>query len=211
MNSDEALLAAWREGDARAGNQLVKQHFVAVYRFFRNKVDGDLDELVQTTFSRLTKGVERIEGGAFRAYLFGVARNVLREHYRARAQHRDAIDFEAQSVADLGTTPTGALARKEDHRLLLAALRTIPIEDQVALELVYWEGMKGRELAAVMEVPEGTARSRLRSAKLSLEAALAQLARSPESLASTQDNLERWTAAIRDYLGEAAPEDAAVQ
>lgn len=205
METDAELLAAWRSGDGDAGNALVKRHFASVYRFFRNKIDGDLDELVQTTFSRLTRGVEKIEADAFRGFLFGIARNVIKEHYRGRAKHRDAIDFGAESVADLGTSPTGVLARKEDHRLLLAALRTIPLEDQVALELIYWEGLTGKELAQVMGVPEGTARTRLRSARLSLQAALAQLARSPEVLASTMDNLERWTAAIRDYLGRAAP------
>lgn len=198
--TDPELLAAWRAGDASAGNALVKRHFVSVYRFFRNKVDGDLDELVQTTFSRLTAGVDKIQPDAFRGFLFGIARNVLKEHYRSRVKDRDAIDFEAESVAALGTTATGALARKEEHRLLLAALRTIPLEAQVALELVYWEGLTGKELAQVMGVPEGTARTRLRSARLSVQAAVARLARSPEVLESTLDDLQRWTSAIREIL-----------
>lgn len=204
METDTELLAAWRAGNDAAGNRLVKRHFNAVYRFFRNKVDGDLDELVQATFTRMTDGADRIEAGAFRGFLFGVARNVLKEHYRARAKHRGAIDFEASSAVDLGTSPTGVLARKENHRLLLAGLRAIPLQDQIALELVYWEGMTGKEVGQVMGVPEGTARTRLRSARLSLEAALDRLARSPELLASTRDNLERWTAAIRDYIGQPA-------
>lgn len=205
MGTDSELLAAWRGGDGGAGNRLVKRHFAAVYRFFRNKVDGDLDELVQTTFARLTTGIDRVDVGAFRGFLFGIARNVLKEHYRARAKHRGAVDFGVQSAVDLGTSPTGVLSRKEDHRLLLAALRTIPLHDQIALELVYWEGMTGREIAQVMEVPEGTARTRLRSARLSLEAMLAKLARSPAVLASTRDNLSRWTAEIREVIGQVPP------
>ncbi|MEM7155205.1 MAG: sigma-70 family RNA polymerase sigma factor [Myxococcota bacterium] len=204
MDTDTELLAAWRAGDDVAGNRLVKRHFTAVYRFFRNKVDGDLDELVQATFTRMTVGADRIEAGAFRGFLFAIARNVLREHYRARAKHRGIIDFESRSVVDLGTSPTGVLARKQSHRLLLAGLRSIPLQEQVALELVYWEGMTGKEVGQVMGVPEGTARTRLRSARLSLEAALARLARSPDALASTRDNLERWITAIRDYIGEPA-------
>lgn len=201
MRSDADLLAAWKDGDADAGGALVERHFAMVYRFFRNKIDGDLDDLVQDTFARCVDRADAVaDNDRFRAFLLGVARNVLRERYRAKASRPDAVDFDAQSVADLGTSPTGALARKRDHRLLLAALRSIPLEDQVALELVYWESMTGRELAQVMQVPEGTARTRLRSARLSLEAALAKLARTPEQLQSTRDNLVRWSGAIREYL-----------
>lgn len=204
METDTELLAAWRAGDDASGNRLVKRHFTAVYRFFRNKVDGDLDELVQATFTRMTSGADRIEPGAFRGFLFGIAHNVLKENYRARARakQRGAVDFEVRSAVDLGTSPTGALARKQSHRLLLAGLRSIPLQEQIALELVYWEGMTGKEVGQVLGVPEGTARTRLRSARLSLEAALARLARSPDALASTRDNLDRWTAAIRDYIGQ---------
>lgn len=67
---------------------------------------------------------------------------------------------------------------------------------------MYWENLTGREIAQVMGVPEGTARTRLRSARLSLEATLASLARSPQMLEATRDNLEQWSAAIRDYLGD---------
>ncbi|MEM6989675.1 MAG: sigma-70 family RNA polymerase sigma factor [Myxococcota bacterium] len=199
MADDAELLDAWRDGDAGAGEELVRRHFVSVYRFFRNKVSGDLDDLVQATFARCVERVEKVADTGFRAYMFGVARNVLREHYRKVARNRE-VDLETASVADHGMTPSRMLAEREDHRLLLAALREIPIDEQVILELIYWESMTGKELAAVLDVPEGTARTRLRSARQSLEAALARLARSPEVLQSTLDNLDKWSAAIRKSL-----------
>lgn len=177
----------------------MSRHFVAIYRFFRNKIDGDLDDLVQSTFERCIERRDAIEDGGFRPYLFGIARNVLREHYRGRASNREA-GLGTRSAIDLGASPSSVIAEREDHRLLLLALRQIPLDEQVALELVYWESMTGRELAAVLGVPEGTARTRLRSAKQSLEAALASLARSDAALHSTLDNLERWSAAIRETL-----------
>ena len=199
MSTDAQLLDAWRDGDASGGEALVSKHFVSVYRFFRNKVDGDLDDLVQATFARCMERRDSIEDDRFRAYLFAVARNVLREYYRARTRDRE-IDLGSASVADLGASPSGILADKQEHRLLLAALRSIPLDEQIALELVYWESMTGRELATALGVPEGTARTRLRAAKLSLEAAMAQLARSPAELKSTLDNLERWSTSVRDSL-----------
>lgn len=106
--TDAELLAAWRVGDNDAGNALVKRHFAAVYRFFRNKIDGDLDELVQATFVRCTDRVDAIVSNEhFRGFLFGIARNVLKEHFREKVRRRESIDFHITSVADLGTSPTG--------------------------------------------------------------------------------------------------------
>lgn len=202
MDAEGALLDAWRSGDASAGNRLVARHFPAVYRFFRNKVDGDLDDLVQATFLKCTRARDRIAGqSTFRAYLFATARNVLTDHYRSR--QRDPVDPATASAVDLGVSASQLLEAKQEQRLLLAALRAIPLDEQVALELVYWEHLKGREVAEVFSIPEGTARTLLRSARLSLQAKLSELARSPAMLASTLDNLERWSASIRDGL---APE-----
>jgi RNA polymerase sigma-70 factor (ECF subfamily) len=195
-------LAAWRNGDAAAGEALVEANFESVYRFFRNKVDGDLDDLVQATFTRCLERRDDAEIRAFRPYLFGVARNVLREHYRRRA--RADTDLGNKSVADLGASPSTLVSQKRDHRMLLEALRQIPLDEQVVLELFYWESMTGRELAEVLGVPEGTARTRLRSARMSLEAALARIVRSPDALKTTLDNLERWSASIREALAAGA-------
>jgi len=199
VREDGILLDAWREGDAESGNELVRRHFVSIYRFFRNKVDGDLDDLVQATFTRCVERRDKVVDDGFRPYLFGVARNVLREHYRERARERK-LDLENGSVADFGASPSQLAVERQDHRLLLAGLRQIPLDDQIILELFYWESMTGRELATVLDVPEGTARTRLRSARQSLEAALAGLTRSAHLLQSTLDNLEKWSASIREAL-----------
>lgn len=203
MPDDGALLEAWRAGDSAAGNELFDQHYRAIYRFFRSKVAGELDDLVQTTFTRCAASRERLEdGGSFGAYVHGVARNVLREHYRTHYGRDQKIDFGSASVADLGVSPTGVVAQQQEQRLLLEALRTIPLDHQIAIELAYWEGFKVKELAKVLDVPLGTAKTRLRTARKVLEARLAKLATSPAVLASTRDDLERWSNAVRDHLND---------
>ena len=80
---------AEKAGDAEAGTTLFERHFEAIARFFRNKTDGPLDDLVQRTFLGVLEGRDRIRGEAgFRGYLFGVARNVLRKSWQARAPDR---------------------------------------------------------------------------------------------------------------------------
>ena len=48
--SDEELLRGWRSGDQRAGSELFKRHFEAVRRFVVNKVDDEVEDIVQRTF-----------------------------------------------------------------------------------------------------------------------------------------------------------------
>jgi hypothetical protein len=66
--------------------------------------------------------------------------------------------------------------------LLLQAMRKIPLESQMILELYYWENMTAKDIGDVLEIPEGTARTRIRRAKQLLEAQLGELATSPAVL-----------------------------
>ena len=80
------------------------------------------------------------------------------------------------------------------------ALRRIPLDYQLVLELYYWEDMAAPELAQVLGLPEGTIRSRLRRAKEALADKMASLARSPELLKTTMSDLEKWVRSLRAQL-----------
>ena len=60
--------------------------------------------------------------------------------------------------------------------------------------------MRARDIATVLSVPEGTARTRIRRAKQLLEQQLELLARSPQVLQSTVSNLEGWAKRLRDQM-----------
>jgi RNA polymerase sigma-70 factor (ECF subfamily) len=204
---DEALLTSWRAGDDAAGEVLFERHFAAVARFFRNKVGEQTGDLVQQTFLGCLEGRTRIQGDAgFRSYLFGVARNVLRRHIEGRV--RAPVDLDAVVAADLGPSITTHLRVRDEERLLLEALRRLPLDQQIALELFYWEHLSGPELAATLGEPEGTVRSRLRRARQQLEAELARLADSDEVLGATTTDLDRWARGLRDVVGEPARRSA---
>ena len=83
---------------------------------------------------------------------------------------------ERGTVRDDGTSPTGAVARLEDQRLLLAALRLIPLDAQMLLELAYQEGLPAAEIAEVMGVATGTLHTRLHRARESLRERVRELA-----------------------------------
>lgn len=199
---DFELLDRWRGGDLTAGNQLLKRHFDALYRFFTNKVADHADDLIQATMMACVRGRDsfRKECG-FRAYLFVVARHEFYRWIKKNHRSREVFDPELMSVAGLGPSPSAAVAQRKEQRLLLQALRQIPMELQIVLELHYWESLSTRELADVMEIPQGTVKSRLRRARESLEKAMAGLSDSQQELQSTIDNLDRWVAGIRQNLG----------
>jgi RNA polymerase sigma factor (sigma-70 family) len=202
MTDDRDLLLAWRSGDPSAGQQLIERHLETIHRFFSNKVPGATDDLVQKTFLACVEAVEAFEGRAsFRSYLFGIARNVLHRHYRDQHHAFDPLVVSMSSVAADDRSPAERVTEAEEQRLLLRALRALPLELQTLLELAYWEGLADRELAEILEIPAGTIKSRLRKARQQLEQLMATLASSPGLLQSSRLTLDAWAAKIRDQTG----------
>jgi RNA polymerase sigma-70 factor (ECF subfamily) len=166
---DVHLLTRWRDGDAPSGRVLFARYFDALYRFFATKID-DPDELVQATFLALLR--DQFAGrSSFRTYVYTIARHTLYRHLRERRRAR-GFDPEVSSIADLVTTPTGRIARDQARRRVVDALRTLPVEQQLLLELHYWEELDAPALAEVLEVSPGAVRVRLHRARAALEARL---------------------------------------
>ncbi|OGQ88572.1 MAG: hypothetical protein A2289_16200 [Deltaproteobacteria bacterium RIFOXYA12_FULL_58_15] len=172
MASEVELLEAWRGGDLLAADELLRRHFDALYRFFRAKVNNHVEDLVQRTLLACVEGMDRIGEASFRSYLFGVARHKLMDHLRHHYRRGEEVDLLELSVRDLGTSPSRRIARRDGQSVLLAAMQTLPMDSQILLELVYWEGLSGKEIAAVLEIGENTVRSRLSRARVAVRAAL---------------------------------------
>lgn len=203
MPSDEALFQAWCGGDGPSGEALFDRYFAALHRFFHNKLgsSSEADDLVQRTFLACVEARERFRGDAsFRAYLFGIAHNTLLMCFRGRRRKQDPIDFGTVSVVDLGASPSVGVGKREEERLLLAALRRLPLELQVVLELSYWESMSSAEIGVALELPAGTVRSRLRRARALLEAAIHELGQTPAIALQTARDLEAWARSVREQL-----------
>jgi RNA polymerase sigma-70 factor (ECF subfamily) len=196
--TDIDLLTAWRQGDKRSGNELVRRHFTTLYRFYRNKVDDNIADLMQRTFLACVEARDRVpEEVSFRAYLLGIARNKLLHHFRKRQREDRALRQEELTPPDGPGSPSRALAIQQEQRLLLRAMRALPLDLQIAVELFYWEELKIVEIARVLEVPEGTVKSRLARAKTLLRTLIVDAAITEDLRRSTVDNLEAWARSLR--------------
>ena len=210
VRSDVELLQAWQGGDREAGNTLVDRYFAAITRFFRNKVCGedDVAELVGQTFLGCTTSKDRFRGDAsVRQYLYSIAQHVLHKYIRARYKRRnELLDFASVCVQELeAASPSSIVAHKREAQSLVQALREIPVEDQVVLELMYFEGLSGSELAGVLGLPEGTVRGRLARGKQRLrDRVAALLARAPQAAqlpAVSPEQLDVWALELRRQQG----------
>jgi RNA polymerase sigma-70 factor (ECF subfamily) len=204
---DLALFAAWQGGDRQSGELLFERYYDSLARFFHNKVsEAASPDLIQNTFLACLEGRARIIGtSGFRGYLFGVAHNLLRHHYRGRRRQGESLDLDRVSASDLEPSMSQILGARQEQRLLLEALRRIPIDCQIVCELHYWEQLGTTEIGEILGVPPGTVKSRLQRGRRLLEEQLAALATSAELLQTTLSNLEKWAADLRHQLSQKSP------
>lgn len=90
------------------------------------------------------------------------------------------------------------MAKKAEHRVLLSALRRLPVKDQVVLELYFWERLTRKQLASVLGISDLAAASRINRAKHKLRASIAQQTEDPDLGTRTTANFEFWLNDLRE-------------
>ena len=195
--TDPELAAAFVRGDESAGEELIERHYDGVVRFFRTKTNDAVDDLVQKTFLVCMDRLHTYSGAApFRAFLFGIARNVLFELLRGkRRDAQGSADVSQSSIVDLSPGVHTLAFRRAEQRRVVRALQSLPLDLQILLELHYWEEMGLAELATLLEVPEGTVKSRLFRARQVLREALESSGSTGEP--TSVDSLEGWAERLR--------------
>ena len=208
VGDDFKLLRAWREGNRHAASELFSRHFGPVYAFFRSKVDDVAEDLAQHTFMRCVEARDDFEGRAtFRTYLFVIARSVLYDHLRKRAV-REVVDFDVVSLEDLGMSPSRLVEAREGRKLLVHALRRLPVDLQIALELYYVQQIRGRELVDALGIPSGTVRSRIRRGLEQLRANMTELGAVTARLRTTATDVAAWATELRAATAGSEPSAA---
>ena len=158
--TDEGLISRVRQGDRVAFETLFVRYRELIWRFFRRRVDEHAlaEELCQETFLAVLSGAGRYEGrGAFRAFLFGIAFNVLMDA-RRRRHPSEPLDVERPAAA---ADPDGGIWVRD-------ALAKLEPEEREILMLREYEQLSYQEMAQVLALPLNTVRSRLFRARVAM-------------------------------------------
>jgi RNA polymerase sigma factor (sigma-70 family) len=196
MEDDEgALLQAWRSGDSSAGEKLTRAYYNRILGFFRLRAPQAAEDLTQKTFLACAEGSSQVESANVRSFLFGIARNVLLRHLRD--QHRDVeLDrFDAARPQSI-LSPSGVIAQRREHWLLLRALEQLPDDTQIILGLHYVQGLRSREIADVLGVPTSTVTTRLSRARDALRKQVEELRAPAETRRSLLADFDTWARSL---------------
>lgn len=165
---DVALLNAVSDGDEAALEQLWHRHAAAVHGYLRSICDAVLaEEVLLDTFTAVWKGAGSFsERSTARTWLFGIARRRARDRRRSLRTELDE-PIPDQFADQAPSTEEQALARRELAEIAEAIKRLRPIHREV-LALAFSQGLTHTEIAQVLDVPLGTVKSRMDSARRAL-------------------------------------------
>jgi RNA polymerase sigma-70 factor (ECF subfamily) len=174
--SDEALLAACSARDPAALGALFDRYQKDVYRVLGRLAGADRDDrddLVQTTFLEAYRSASSFAGGASaKAWLMGIAVNVVRHHVRGEARRRSLFSLFAREAPAAAPAPELEVSREQLRRRLQAAIDALPYDLRAVYVMCAVEEVAGPEAALALGLREGTLYRRLHEARQALKAAL---------------------------------------
>jgi len=172
---DRSLIDRARNGDPDAFETIVRARMDAVYRLTSAILGDEADarDAAQEAFVAAWRQLPRLrEPEKFEAWLQRVAVNASRMTLRARGRRR-VREIPSSRVAALSDRVTAGDSSADAARLD-EALRGLSVDQRAILVLHHLDGRPVAELAAILDIPIGTAKSRLFTARRALAAALAR-------------------------------------
>ncbi len=174
-DADDELAARAQAGDRQAFELLVRRHQERVFRFVLRML-GSRDEAMDLTQDSFLKAWNALPGwrpeARFATWLFQIARNAARDLLRRRQRvefvplDADVSGETAGDQSDPAPSPEQRLAGRQRLGLLERALAALPAEQREILLLRELEDMSYAEIAATLDINEGTVKSRLARARV---------------------------------------------
>lgn len=173
--TDREAIAASLD-DPRAFVVVFERHFDAIFRYLRRRVGRDrAEELASETFTTAFSARQRFDSSAWdaRPWLYGIAVNLLRHHYRT--EERELRAYARSAVDPLGSEdpPLERIDAEAGAARVAEALAELPPIEREVLLLYAWADLSYGEIAEALDVPVGTVRSRLSRARLHVRELLA--------------------------------------
>lgn len=147
-------------------DEMFQTHLDAVQRYcLRRLPSEEASDAVAEVFLVAWRKIDDAPAGAELPWLYGIARNVVRNAHRAGRRQRslrDRIDGERPNVEP---SPEMHVVRSDDHRMVLQALDALRPPDQEILRLKTWEGLSNGEIATALGISSHAVDMRLSRAR----------------------------------------------
>lgn len=151
-------------------DRMVEDHAAAVYRYLARRIGPEAaEDVAAEVFAAAFSGAHTYDAarGTPIAWLMGIATNALARHWRTEQRQLHAV--ERLGVDPLRATqspsPEAQVAESDETRIVAGVLATLPEADREALMLYAWADLPYAEVAAALDVPVGTVRSRIARAR----------------------------------------------
>lgn len=171
-DTDEQLVVRVQQGDKRAFDLLVLKYQHKVMSLISRYVSdsAEVQDVAQEAFIKAYRAISRFRGdSAFYTWLYRIAANTAKNYLVARGRRPPGSDIDAEDAEFLemggalkdGDSPDEQLAAGELREVVEATIKALPEDLRAALTLREYDGLSYEEIAAVMECPVGTVRSRI--------------------------------------------------
>ena len=178
--TDKEIIERVKNGDKKAYDLLVLKYQQRVInlisRFVKNYADA-LD-ISQETFIKAYKALPNFRGeSAFYTWLYRIAVNTAKNHLTVQSRKITKSDYDVTEIEQIEgnmslieqTTPENLLIKDELQDIVLNTIENLPEDLKSAIMLREIEGLSYEEIAAVMECPVGTVRSRIFRARETID------------------------------------------
>ena len=169
--SDEAIVAQLAAGNHESVVLLLVRYAPRVLGLATSALDrAAAEEIVQDVFVAVWRGASSFDPsrGSFRNWLLTITRNRIANELRRRGRRPDTRGTEDATgwtaLSDPGPGPDDAVWHDFRRQTLRAAVESLPPKQRQALSLAFFEELTHEQVAAALDVPLGTAKTRIRSA-----------------------------------------------
>ena len=161
-------LSAIAGGNKQAFSALYQAFLPRLYGYLRLQIghDSDVQDLLQDTFVTVWRSASRYSGQATVAtWIFGIARHKLLDWLRAKQKLAGREQLLADGDETLELVQADFADTVASELDLATALDALPPHYAELVYLVFHEAMNYRDIASILEIPEGTVKSRMHQAK----------------------------------------------
>lgn len=164
--TDEQLMMRAMQGNRAALACLVERYYASVLGYLYRLVGQNrplAEDLSQEAFLRLLQQETYDPRRAFKPWLFAIATNLVRDHFKAAATRRmqPGLEGAVGALADGAPGPEECALASEQGTAIAAAIGQLGEEYRAALLLRFYHGLSIPEIALALDIPLGTVKSRL--------------------------------------------------